>query len=80
MPMNLLSRIAKHQMPYVTKDDGEIECLRILYKAGHVLCELPSERLQKHQAVVHQVTALGRLVLHHFGPSTTSGLGAGMAG
>ena len=77
MPMNLLNQIANHQMPYVTKDDCEIERLRILSKAGHVLCELPSERLQKHHAVVHQVTALGRRVLRHFGPSTTSRPGAG---
>ena len=77
MPMNLMHQISALRMPYVTRDGGEIERLRILSKAGHVLCELPSEHLQKRHAVVHEVTALGRVVLRHFGPTTSSGVGGG---
>jgi hypothetical protein len=73
MPMNLLDQIADRPMPYVTNDEKEIEHLRALYKAGHVLCQLPSEQIHRQEAVVHQVTALGRRVLRHFGPSTTYG-------
>ena len=73
MPMNLLDQIADRPMPYVTNDEKEIEHLRVLYKAGHVLCQLPSEQIHRQEAVVHRVTALGRRVLRHFGPSTTYG-------
>jgi len=73
MPMNLLDQIADRPMPYVTNDKKEIENLRVLHKAGHVLCQLPSEQIHRHEAVVHQVTALGRRVLRHFGPSATYG-------
>ena len=73
MPINLLDQIADRPMPYVTNDEREIEHLRVLHKAGHVLCQLPSEQMHRNEAVVHQVTALGRRVLRHFGPSTSYG-------
>jgi len=74
MPMNLLDQIADRPMSYVTNATrGGTKHLRVLQRAGYVLCQLPSDQMHRHEAVVHQVTALGRRVLRHFGPSATFG-------
>ena len=68
MPMNFLEQIATSEMPYITDDPDEIERLRVLHQAGHVLCQLPQRSGRgPHCAIVHEVTALGQKMLRHFG-------------
>ena len=66
MPIALLHRLAKLELPTVLHDPNDVENVRILVLAGHVKAQIHSVgRSLKYFAIVVGITPLGQLMLRH---------------
>lgn len=73
MPVALLRRIAREELPVVIAGNWEVDVIRILVLAGHLKATIPPEvrtlsGIHQPPATVTAIISLGRMLLQSFPP------------
>jgi hypothetical protein len=71
VPLNLLHRLSENNLPIAVAGGGNIDALRVLSMAGHVMAVIPRpvrtlSGYDQPPATVNAITPLGRQMLRRF--------------
>jgi len=77
MPLELLQKIAKQTLPLTVTDIAQIDKLRVLQAAGHVVVRLSSPSQKKQLARVESITPTGHEALLGYAAAPEEGSSLG---